>query len=71
MRRLDQGRGITSQDIICQENLRKMADRYFKNGGCNRCRNPRQQEGLYKCFAPDGCGGCRNVKINKGKEVIA
>lgn len=71
VRRLDQGRGITSQDIIRRENLRKMADRYFKNCGCEGCRNPRQQEGLYQCFAPDGHGGCRNVKICKNKEVIA
>lgn len=58
VRRMDRGRGITSQDVIQRQNLRKMADRHFKNCGCEGCRNPDQQKGLYRCFAPDGKGGC-------------
>ena len=65
VRRFDPKRGITAQDIIRRENLRKMADRHFENGGCVGCQNPRKSEGLYKCFAPDGCRGCRNNKFSK------
>lgn len=67
VRRLDPKRGIQAQDIIQRDNIRRMADRYFKNGGCNMCQNPSQQNGLYHCFAPDGHGACRNIKVRKHK----
>lgn len=60
VRRLHSKRGITAQDIMRRENLRKMADRHFKGGGCERCRNGAQIQGLYRCFCPDGHGGCKN-----------
>lgn len=72
VRRLDQSRGITSQDIIKRENLRNMARRYYKNGGCltcvlvGKCQLVGKLTDNTRCFAPDGHGSCRNRTEKKG-----
>lgn len=53
-------RGIEAQDILRRAGLRKLADKHFKGGKCEGCKNPLQVQGLYKCFCPDGKGGCKN-----------
>lgn len=55
-------RGIEAQDILRREGLRKLADKHFKGGKCEGCENELQVQGLYKCFCPDGKGGCKNKK---------
>lgn len=66
VRRLDRKRGITAQDIMRRENLRKMAYRHFKGGRCVKCLNLAKYQYVGKmtdtssCFSPDGHGGCKN-----------
>ena len=72
VRCLDQRRGITSQDIIRRENLRNMARRYFKNGGCltcvlvGKCQRVGKLTDNTRCFSPDGHGSCKNRTEKKG-----
>lgn len=62
VRRLDPKRGVKAQDILQKENLRRMADKHFKGGGCEKCKTMSPSVGLYRCFKPDGFGGCANRK---------
>ena len=66
VRRFDRKRGITAQDIMRRENLRKMAYRHFKYGHCFECQLLAKCQHVGKltdntrCFSPDGQGGCKN-----------
>lgn len=66
VRRLDSKRGITAQDILQRENLRKMARRHFADGRCVKCQRLATCQHVGKltdtsrCFSPDGHGGCTN-----------
>lgn len=66
VRRLDIKRGITTQDILQRENLRKMAIHHYTDGRCLKCQLMAtcQQVGKLmdtsSCFSPDGHGGCKN-----------
>lgn len=58
-------RGIEAQDILRRKGLRKLADKHFKSGKCEGCKNELQVQRLYKCFCPDGKFGCKNKKEAK------
>lgn len=66
VRRLDSKRGITAQDILQRENLRKMARRHFTDGRCftclilATCQHVGKLTDTSSCFSPDGHGGCKN-----------